>query len=89
MGTLTFLHFFFHIFFRKVDCGLHIVYYLYEGRLRFLCIGYDYTACMDYMDPDVRCPQNAVKLNHSFTHLGLFPRGQWHMVGTNPTMTPA
>ena len=23
----------------------------------FQCIGYDYTACMDYMDPDVRCTQ--------------------------------
>ena len=25
-------------------------------------------ACMDYMDPDVRCPQKAIKLNHSLTH---------------------
>ena len=23
----------------------------------FQCIGYDYTTCMDYMDPDVHCPQ--------------------------------
>ena len=23
---------------------------------------------MDYMDPDVRCPRKAVKLNHSLTH---------------------
>ena len=28
-------------------------------------------ACMDYMDPTVRCPQKAVKLNHSRTHLVL------------------
>ena len=32
------------------------------------CIGYDYMACMDYMEPDVRCPQiKAVKLTHSLT----------------------
>ena len=29
-------------------------------------IGYDYMACMDYMDTDVHCPKKAVKLNHSF-----------------------
>ena len=23
----------------------------------YKCIGYDYTAYMDYMDPDVLCPQ--------------------------------
>ena len=23
----------------------------------YQCVGYDYMACMDYMDPDVRCPQ--------------------------------
>ena len=33
-----------------------------------LWLGYDYTAYMDYMDPDVRCPQNAVEFNHSLTH---------------------
>ena len=27
-------------------------------------IGYDYTACMDYMDPDVRSPQKGIKLSH-------------------------
>ena len=30
-------------------------------------IGYDYTAFVDYMDPDVRCPKTAVKLNHPLT----------------------
>ena len=24
--------------------------------------GYDYTACMNYMDPDVRFPKKAIKL---------------------------
>ena len=24
--------------------------------------------CVDYMDPDVRCPKKAIKLNHSLTH---------------------
>ena len=28
----------------------------------------DHTAYMDYMDPDVRSPQKAVKLYHSLTH---------------------
>ena len=28
-----------------------------------LCV----TACMDYMDPDVRCPKTAVKVNHPLT----------------------
>ena len=32
------------------------------------CIGYDYTACMDYMDPSVCCPKKAVKLNQSLFH---------------------
>ena len=31
--------------------------YLCEGRYLFQCIGYDYMAYMDYMDPDVLCPQ--------------------------------
>ena len=26
-------------------------------------------AYMDFMDPDARCPQKAVKLNHLLTHL--------------------
>ena len=33
-----------------------------------LAIVTDYTVCMDYMDPDVHCPEKAVKLTHSFTH---------------------
>ena len=37
------------------------------GKIR--CIGYDYMACMDYMDPTVRYPQKAIKLNHSLTGL--------------------
>ena len=24
---------------------------------------------MDYMDPNIRCPQKAAKLNHSLTHI--------------------
>ena len=32
MGALTFLCFFFNIFFLKVNCGLYIVCYLCEGR---------------------------------------------------------
>ena len=28
-------------------------------------------AYMDYMDPNVCCPQKAVKLNHSLTHFML------------------
>ena len=35
---------------------LYIVCYLCEGRLWFQCIGYDYTACLDYMDPDAHYP---------------------------------
>ena len=31
--------------------------YLCEGRWLFQCIGYDYMAYMDYMDPDVLRPQ--------------------------------
>ena len=26
-------------------------------------------ACMDYMDPNVLCPNKAIKLIHSLTHL--------------------
>ena len=32
-------------------------------------IFFSYMACMDYMDPDARCPKKAIKLNHSLTHL--------------------
>ena len=35
--------------------------YLCEERWLFLCISYDYTAYMDYMDPDVLCPQKGRK----------------------------
>ena len=67
MGALTFLCFFFNIFFLKVNCGLSIVCYLCEGKYWFQCIGYDYTAYMDYMDLAV--PKKVVKFNHSLTHL--------------------
>ena len=33
------------------------------------CIGYDYMACMDYMDRDVLCLKKAHKLNQSLNHL--------------------
>ena len=36
----------------SITCRLWVIY-LCEGRY----IGYDYTAYMDYMDPDVLCPQ--------------------------------
>ena len=67
MGALTFLCFFFNIFFLKVNCGPYIVCYLCEGRYWFQCIGHGYMACIYYMDPDVYCPKIAVKLNHSHT----------------------
>ena len=41
--------------------------YLSESRWWFQCVDYNYTACIDYMDPDVRCPKK-VKLNHPLTH---------------------
>ena len=31
-------------------------------------VGYDYTACMDYLDPTVCCPKEAVKLNLTLIH---------------------
>ena len=67
MGALTFLCFFLDIFFLKVNHYLYIVCYLCEGRWWFQCVGYDYMACMDYMDPDVHCPQKALNFNHSLT----------------------
>ena len=39
----------------------------------FQYVGYDCTACMDYMDPNVRCPQMAVKLARSLTPLHSTP----------------
>ena len=39
--------------------------------IRFQCIVHDYTACMDYIDQDACCPQQAGKLNHLLTHLNL------------------
>ena len=45
-----------------------LVGYLCEGRWSFQCIGYDYTAYMDYMDLTVRCPRKAVGLIHSLAH---------------------
>ena len=32
------------------------------------CVGYDYMACMDCMDPNVCSPKKAIKLCHSLTH---------------------
>ena len=40
---------------------------------------YDNMACMDYMDPDVRCPKKAVKLNNSLTH-SLILVHFWHIM---------
>ena len=40
----------------------------------------DYTAYMDYMDPDVQCPKMAVKLNHSLTLVWLHVKYQWSSV---------
>ena len=37
--------------------------YLCEGREWFKRTGYDYTACMDYMDSNVRCPKKAINFN--------------------------
>ena len=43
-----------------------IVIWLYHiSFLNISCIGYEYLACMDYMDLDGCCPQKAFKLNHS------------------------
>ena len=36
-----------------ITCRLWVIYV----RELFQCIDYDYTAYMDYMDPDVLCPQ--------------------------------
>ena len=41
-----------------VACRLCVI----DVRERFQCIGYDYTACMNYMDPMSAVPQKAVKL---------------------------
>ena len=53
---------------RMFDYNLYIVCYLCEGRWWFQLIGYNYTTCMDFMEPDVCCPQKAIKLNHSSSH---------------------
>ena len=39
----------------------------------------DVLACMDYMDPAVRCPEKAIKLSHSLTH--------WCQIPTNLLVT--
>ena len=67
MGALAFLLFFFYFIYLKVNCGLLILCYLYEGRKWFQCIGYDYTAYIDYTDLAVCCPQKGYKFNHSHT----------------------
>ena len=43
-------------------------FYAFLNSDHLQCIGYDDTTCMDYMDPNVRCPQKAIKLKHSLTH---------------------
>ena len=53
-------------FFFKLIVAAYCVLSMW-GKKWFQCIGYDYMACMDYMDPDVPCLQNAVKFNHSLT----------------------
>ena len=35
----------------------------------FQCIGYDYVACMDYMDPDICCPQKILTHWGRVTHI--------------------
>ena len=54
-------------FLKLIVIYILFVIYVREDNGSMQCIGYGYTACMDYMDPDVRCPQKAVKLNHSLT----------------------
>ena len=54
-GALTFFVNYFVLFLDwlyPVDCGLSM-----WGKIIFQCVGYDYTAYMDYMDPDILCPQ--------------------------------
>ena len=64
MDALTFLCFSLNIFLFKliVACILCVIYVREDND----SIGYDYTACMDYMDPDIRCPK---KLLNLITHL--------------------
>ena len=49
------------------SCRIYVIFEHISGNL-FQCIGYDYMAYMDYMDPDVLCLKKADKLNHSLTH---------------------
>ena len=46
-------------------CYFHCILFY---RYLFILHTHDYTACMDYIDTNVRCPKKAVKLNHSFNH---------------------
>ena len=54
MGDLTFLCLFFNIFSYEltVICVLSM-----WGKIMIPMYRFDYTASMDYMDPDVHCPQ--------------------------------
>ena len=65
MGALTFLLFILILFFLKLiwACRLCVIYMREDTDSE--CIGYDYTAFMDYMDLVV--PRKAVKSNHSLT----------------------
>ena len=52
--------------FLKVNYYLYIVCYLCEGRCWFQYIGYDYMACMDYMDPISAVPKRPLNfITHS------------------------
>ena len=55
----------------------------------FQYIGNDYAACMNYLDPDVRCPKKAAKLNHSLTCDFRFSLLTDATEGCNPAMFPA
>ena len=53
-----FLCLFFYFFVKLIVACILGVIYVREDNDE--CISYDYRACMDYMDPDVRCPKKAV-----------------------------
>ena len=52
------------------DCWILVLLLTYDQcELEYFgqCVGYDYMAYMDDMDPNIRCPKKAVKLNHSLS----------------------
>ena len=57
----------FYIVFLKlsVACILYVVYVREDNDSD---IGYDYTACMDYLDPAIHCHKKAIKLKHTLMH---------------------